>query len=194
MDLQLRGMSGLKAIHAIRAHDKNARIIVVTVSSGDEDIFRAIQAGAASYLLKDALTTDLVDIVREVHQGGRPIPPEVASRLAARVGSASLSAREIEILELVAKGMRNKEIAGQLGVSQETVQTHIKRPLREARRERSHCRGHSGSHARHRPSSVRGGVAVSAQLSAGLSCCHKPSRPSGVIFLAGLADLAPKVG
>lgn len=127
MDLQLRGMSGLKAIHAIRAHDPNARIIVLTIYSGDEDIYRAIQAGAASYLLKDSLTNDLVTIVREVHEGGRPIPPVVASRLAARVGSASLSAREVEVLELVAKGMRNKEIAGALGVSQETVQTHIKR-------------------------------------------------------------------
>lgn len=127
MDLQLRGMSGLRAIQAIRTHDPDARIIVLTMYSGDEDIYRAIQAGASSYMLKESLSSDLVSIVRQVHDGGHPIPASVASRLAAREHSAALSAREIEVLELVAKGMRNKEIAAELGVSQETVQTHIKR-------------------------------------------------------------------
>ncbi|MGE3958682.1 MAG: response regulator [Vicinamibacterales bacterium] len=127
MDLQLQGMSGLKAIQAIRLHDPEARIVVLTMYSGDEDIYRALQAGAASYVLKESLTSDLVAIVRQVHDGARPIPASVASRLAAREASASLSSREIEVLELVAKGMRNKEIAAALGVSQETVQTHMKR-------------------------------------------------------------------
>ena len=126
-DLRLKGMGGLKAIEAIRRADRNAKIIVLTMCSGEEDIYRAIQAGAASYLLKDTVTTDLVATVREVFRGGRPIPPAVASRLAARVGSTGLSAREIEVLERIAKGMRNKEIADALGVSHETVQTHIKR-------------------------------------------------------------------
>jgi len=124
MDLQLPGMRGIEAIEIIRRDDPAARIIVLTMYSGDEDIFRAIQAGAASYLLKDTLSNDLVNIVRQVYQGARPIPPAVASRLASRVG---LSPREVEVLERIAEGKRNKEIDDALGITQETVQTHIKR-------------------------------------------------------------------
>ncbi len=127
MDLQLPGMGGLQAIEAIRREDPNAKIIVLTISGGDEDIFRAIRAGAASYLLKSSLSQDLIATVRRVVAGERPMPPEVAERLAAREGQSGLSTREIEILELIAKGLRNKEIAGELGIGQETVQTHIKR-------------------------------------------------------------------
>ncbi len=124
MDLQLPGMRGIEAIETIRREDREARIIVLTMCIGSEDIFRAIQAGAASYLLKDTLSNDLVAIVRKVHDGARPIPPAVASRLASRIG---LSPREVQVLELIAEGKRNKEIADALGISQETVQTHIKR-------------------------------------------------------------------
>ena len=124
MDLQLPGMPGTEAIAAIRRLDPQARIIVLTMYGGDEDIFRAIQAGAASYLLKDALSNDLVSIVRKVYAGERPIPSLIAERLASRIG---LSPREVDILELIAAGKRNKEIADELGIAQETVQTHIKR-------------------------------------------------------------------
>jgi DNA-binding NarL/FixJ family response regulator len=127
MDLQLPGMGGLQAIEAIRREDPNAKIIVLTISGGDEDIFRAIRAGAASYLLKSSLSQDLISTIRRVVDGERPMPPEVAERLAAREGQSGLSTREIEILELIAKGLRNKEIASTLGIGQETVQTHIKR-------------------------------------------------------------------
>ena len=127
MDLQLPGMGGLQAIEAIRREDPDAKIIVLTISGGDEDIFRAIRAGAASYLLKSSLSQDLIATIRRVVDGERPIPPEVAERLAAREGQSGLSTREIEILELIAKGLRNKEIASALGIGQETVQTHIKR-------------------------------------------------------------------
>ena len=127
MDLQLPGMGGLQAIEAIRREDPNAKIIVLTISGGDEDIFRAIRAGAASYLLKSSLSQDLIATIRRVVDGERPMPPEVAERLAAREGQSGLSTREIEILELIAKGLRNKEIASALGIGQETVQTHIKR-------------------------------------------------------------------
>jgi DNA-binding NarL/FixJ family response regulator len=128
MDLRLPGMSGLEAIEAIRREDRDARIIVLTMYQGDEDIYRALRAGAVSYLCKDMLVNDLVPIVREVHAGGRPIPPGVASRIAERISRShqSLSPREIEVLELIAKGKRNKEIASALSLSSETVQTHIK--------------------------------------------------------------------
>jgi two-component system NarL family response regulator len=124
MDLQLPGMRGTDAIAAIRRLDPQARIIVLTMYGGDEDIFRAIHAGAASYLLKEALSSELVSIVRRVYAGERPIAPAIAARLASRIG---LSPREVDILELIASGKRNKEIADALGITQETVQTHIKR-------------------------------------------------------------------
>jgi DNA-binding NarL/FixJ family response regulator len=127
MDLQMPGMGGLQAIEAIRREDPNAKIIVLTILGGDEDIFRAIHAGAASYLLKSSLSQDLIATVRRVFAGERPMPPEVAERLAAREGQSGLSTREVQILELIAKGFRNKEIAAALGIGQETVQTHIKR-------------------------------------------------------------------
>ena len=127
MDLQMPGLSGLQAIEAIRRDDPQAKIIVLTILGGDEDIYRAIHAGAASYLLKSSLSQDLIATIRRVLAGERPMPPEVAERLAQREVQSGLSPREIEILELIAKGLRNKEIAAELGIGQETVQTHIKR-------------------------------------------------------------------
>lgn len=124
MDLQLPGMPGVQAIEQIRQRDPDARIVVLTTYGGDEDIFRAIHAGAASYLLKDTLSNELIEIVRQVYAGARPISAKIAERLASRIG---LSPREIDILERIADGKRNKEIAHELGITQETVQTHIKR-------------------------------------------------------------------
>ena len=127
MDLQLPGMTGIEAIKAIRDADNQARIIVLTMYGGDEDIYRAIHAGAASYLLKDTLAKDLISIVRQVHRGEHPLPAAVASRLADRDGHGTISPREVEVLQLIAQGKRNKEIGEILGITQETVQTHIKR-------------------------------------------------------------------
>jgi DNA-binding NarL/FixJ family response regulator len=126
MDLQLPAMTGLEAIRAIRRIDPAARIVVLTMYQGEEDIYRALQAGAATYLLKGTLSNDLVRIVREVHAGGRPIPPDVAARLAARLPEFALSAREIEVVALMAEGLHNKEIATRLGISHETVRLHAK--------------------------------------------------------------------
>jgi two-component system NarL family response regulator len=126
MDLQLPGMSGLRAIEEIRREDGNARIIVLTMYQGDEDIYRALRAGAASYLFKDTLSNDLVSFVREVYDGGRPIPASVASRVASRVPQTGLSPRELDVLGLIASGKQNKEIADALSLSVETVGTHIK--------------------------------------------------------------------
>jgi DNA-binding NarL/FixJ family response regulator len=129
MDLQLPTMSGLDAIRAIRREDPQARIIVLTMYEGDEDIYRAIEAGATTYLLKDTLADDLIRIVRDVHAGGRPMPADVAERLAERDEQGTLTRREVQVVEHIATGMRNKEIADVLKISEETVQAHVKNIL-----------------------------------------------------------------
>ena len=126
MDLQLPTMSGLEAIQAIRREDADARIIVLTMYQGDEDIHRALAAGATTYLLKDTLSDDLIRFVREVHAGRRQIRPDVKARLDERASQPTLTPREIQVMELVALGKRNKEIAVLLGISEETVQVHLK--------------------------------------------------------------------
>lgn len=133
MDLQLPTMSGLDTIRAIRREDPQARIIVLTMYEGDEDIYRAIEAGAATYLLKDTLADDLIRIVRDVHAGARPMPADVAERLAERDEQGTLTRREVQVVELLATGMRNKEIAGVLNISDETVQAHVKNILAKLR-------------------------------------------------------------
>lgn len=127
MDLNLTPeMTGIQAIRAIRSEFPEARIIVLSAFKGDEDIFQALKAGAATYLLKDALGDDLIPIIRQVHAGGGPISPEVGRKLADHVGLVTLTAREIEVLEWVAKGMRNKEIGARLCISEDTVEGHVK--------------------------------------------------------------------
>jgi len=126
MDLRLGTTSGVDAIKAIRQIDPEARIIVLTMYEGDEDIFRAHQAGATTYLLKDTLSSDLVRVVREVHQGERPVLPEVQARLAERATMPTLTSREIEVLTLISQGLRNKEVGAMLGITEGTVQIHVK--------------------------------------------------------------------
>lgn len=126
MDLQLPGMSGLQAISCIRREDDKARIIVLTMYDGDADIFRALTAGATTYLLKDSLSGDLIRTIREVYAGERPIAPNVQARLDQRSNYDPLTEREIEVLQLAAQGMRNKEIAADLNISEHTVQVHMK--------------------------------------------------------------------
>ena len=122
-------MGGVEAIRAIRAEFPSARIIVLSTYQGDEDIFRALEAGAVTYLLKDTLAEKMIGVIREVAGGGRPIPPEIAQRLTGRMFQAALTNREIEVLQLVARGMRNKEIAAALKISDETAQGHVKNIL-----------------------------------------------------------------
>jgi DNA-binding NarL/FixJ family response regulator len=126
MDLQLGAMGGVDAIRAIRREHPDARIIVLTMFQGDEDIFRALQAGATTYLLKDTLSDDLIRVIRDVHAGRQPVRPEVEARLAERAAGPTLTPREIQVVGLIAEGMRNKEIAAALGISDETVQVHVK--------------------------------------------------------------------
>lgn len=130
MDLQLGVMCGVQAIKAIRAENPAARVVALTMYQGDEDIHRAIEAGAAAYLLKDTLSDDLIRVVRAVHAGEQPaFPPDVRARLAERASRPTLTPRETQVVELVALGMRNKEIAASLAISEETAQVHVKNIL-----------------------------------------------------------------
>ena len=126
LDLRMPELDGVGAINEIRELDKNARIIVLTTFDGDEDIYRAIKAGAKAYLLKDTARDALVDSVRRVHAGETYLPPALAAKLADRVSGQALSAREIEVLQRMAAGKSNKEIAAELFISEGTVKTHVK--------------------------------------------------------------------
>ena len=130
MDLQLGIMSGLQAIRAIRTEVSDARIVALTVCQGDEDIYQALEAGAAAYVLKDTLADDLIRVIRLVHAGGNPgVAETMRARLAKRATRQTLTAREQQVLELIAFGMQNKEIATALAISPDTVQVHSKNIL-----------------------------------------------------------------
>ncbi|HEY3912943.1 MAG TPA: response regulator transcription factor [Verrucomicrobiae bacterium] len=126
MDLRLPGIGGVEAILAIRKEFPNARVIVLTTFDTDEDIYRAIQSGAKSFLLKDTPEDVLADTIRAVHLGEQKLPPKLADRLAARQKRAELSQRETEVLRLLVKGRSNKEIASDLLVAEDTVKAHLK--------------------------------------------------------------------
>ena len=126
MDLRLGKMSGVDAIKAIRKEHPDARIVVLTMYEGDEDIYRAHEAGATTYLLKDTLSSDLIRVVRQVHAGERPVMPVVEARLKERASAPTLTSREIEVLQLISEGLRNKEVGATLGITEGTVQIHVK--------------------------------------------------------------------
>jgi two-component system NarL family response regulator len=125
VDLRLPGLGGVEVVKAIRADFEDARIVILTGSEGSEGVYRALQAGARAYLLKDAKGSELVRALRDVHAGKRVVPPDVAVRLAERVPQSDLSPREMEVLRLVADGKSNKRIADALGLSEATVRTHV---------------------------------------------------------------------
>ena len=125
MDLRLPVLSGVEAIQQIRRASPQARIIVLTTFDGDENIYRALQAGARGYLLKDMFGDELMEAIRAVHSGKTRIPPVVAQRLAERMGGPDLTNRELDVLRLIVAGNSNKEIGNQLHISEATVKTHI---------------------------------------------------------------------
>ncbi len=125
MDLQMPGMTGVEAIQQIRRTVPAARFIVLTTFDGDEDIYRAMEAGARAYLLKGMDMEELVDAIRAVNAGRGRIPSVIAEKLAQRVGSEELSSREVEVLERIVAGRANKEIASDLHISEATVKSHV---------------------------------------------------------------------
>ena len=126
MDLRLPGLSGVEAIMSIRKQSPEARVIVITTYDWDEDIYRAMQSGASSYLLKDMSKDEIVGTIRAVHAGETKLPPSVANRLAQRRQRDDLTGRELEVLQLLTKGRSNKEIGAALFISEDTVKCHLK--------------------------------------------------------------------
>jgi two-component system NarL family response regulator len=128
LDLRLPDQPGAQVIAELKKLDPGVRIIVLTSYDGDEDIYRAIEAGARGYLLKGTFPDGILEeAIRTVHAGNRVIPREVADRLADRVVSPALTAREVAVLELVARGLSNREIGQALSTTAGTVKTHLKR-------------------------------------------------------------------
>ena len=125
MDLRLPGLSGVEAIRTIRKSHPAPRFIVLTTYDGDEDIHKALEAGAQAYILKGMSHNELVNAIRMVHSGLKYIPPSVSKSLAERPPHSELSARELEVLELIVKGHSNREIGEALGISEATVKWHI---------------------------------------------------------------------
>ena len=126
MDLRLPDMSGVDTTIAIRSEFPDARIVALTTFEGDADIQRAFTAGARAYVLKSMSPRDLIEVIRVVHAGKKRVPPEVAAMLAEHLADESLTERERVVLKHVAEGRRNREIAGLLAISEDTVKTHLK--------------------------------------------------------------------
>ncbi len=126
MDLRLPGANGTDALIAICGEFPQARIVMLTTSDGDAEIQGAMRAGASGYILKNMPKSEMLKIIRAVHNGGRHVPPEVAARLAEHLGEEDLTTRELEVLRLIRDGYRNKQIADQLAIAETTVNFHIK--------------------------------------------------------------------
>jgi DNA-binding NarL/FixJ family response regulator len=125
LDLRMPGMSGIDTLHALKRTRNSVRVIILTSFETDEDIYRAVQAGAQGYLLKDAPQSDMIDAIRVVHAGKRYLPRHIATRLAERMMRTNLTARELEVLNMLAKGLTNKQIGCALNISNNTVRNHV---------------------------------------------------------------------
>ncbi len=133
VDLRMPGLDGVGVIAEVREHNPHARAVLLTNFASDEDIYRALRAGARGYVLKDAPSEEVIECLRVVHAGRTFIPPAVASKLAERVGTADLTAREREVLALIAKGKGNREIGASLVVTEGTVKVHVNNILAKLR-------------------------------------------------------------
>ena len=140
MDLQMPDISGIEAMIAIRNEFPNARIIVLTTYAGDVQVMRALKAGARGYILKGRVHKELLETIRAVHAGQKRLPPEVAATVAEHACEDELSARELDVLRLIAAGNANKEIAAQLAITEETVKSHVTNILSKlAANDRTHA-------------------------------------------------------
>jgi len=126
LDLRMPGASGLEALRRIRAESREARVIMLTTSELEEDVFQAIEAGAAGYLLKTAQRAELAGAIRQVQAGGRAVPAPLEARLVERAQRRSLSPRELEVLDYLRRGLSNKDIGLGLGVTEHTAKAHVK--------------------------------------------------------------------
>ena len=129
VDLRLPDMTGFDLIKKIKVKSPNARIIVLSSHEGDVDIQRAMEAGAQGYVVKGIVRQELLEIIRSVHAGKRRLPAAVAQTLAEHVADEAISPRELEVLSLMAAGRRNKEIAGELSIAEDTVKMHVRNIL-----------------------------------------------------------------
>jgi two-component system NarL family response regulator len=125
LDLRMPGISGVETILGMKRAGYDARIIILTSFETDEDIYRAVQAGAQGYLLKDTSLKEMIEAIKTVHAGKRYIPRDIAARLAERMMRANLTARELEILKMLSKGLTNKQIGHALGISDNTAKNHV---------------------------------------------------------------------
>jgi two-component system NarL family response regulator len=126
MDVRMPGGSGIEAISAIAAARPETRAIVLTTFDLDEDIYRALRAGAKAFLLKDSTMEQICDTIRKVHCGEKVFPPSIESKLGTRAKRESLTQRELEILQLIVQGKSNKEISSALFIAEDTVKTHLR--------------------------------------------------------------------
>ena len=129
MDLRMPVMNGVEATRAILMEFPSARVIALTTFEGDEDIYQALAAGARGYLLKDMLRTELVSVIRSVHSGRSGIPPIIAAKVASHTPRIGLTPREMEVLQLIAEGRSNPEIAIRLGRAEGTMKIHVRNIL-----------------------------------------------------------------
>jgi DNA-binding NarL/FixJ family response regulator len=129
LDLRMPVMGGVEAAQAIRAEYPNARMIALTTYGGDEDIRRALASGVQAYLTKDVLHDELLKAIRAVYAGQTYLPASVAAALAAQMPRPDLSAREVQVLELIVRGLANKQIAYALSIAEHTVKNHVKNIL-----------------------------------------------------------------
>jgi DNA-binding NarL/FixJ family response regulator len=140
MDIAMPGLDGLRALEALRRRHGEARVIMLTTLRGDHQMRRALELGAAGFLMKHTLRKDLIDAVRAVHAGQRWIPADVACTLAERLGQPNLSEREVAVLASAAAGNGNKQIGVHLGIAEDTVKAHIRAILAKLdARDRTHA-------------------------------------------------------
>ncbi len=125
LDLRMPGMDGVQVVTAIREKAPTARLVVLTTYQSEEDVYRALQAGAQGYVLKDVPSSELVECIRAVGSGKTWIPPGVGARLAKRVAQKQLTPRELEVLRTMAAGKSNKEIGAAFNISEATVKVHV---------------------------------------------------------------------